>query len=49
MYHMSKKGPFPIGLALDIQEVDVLPSEIWDVPLPEIITPTRDIIFKENS
>ncbi len=49
MYHMSKNGPFPIGLALDIQEVDVLPSEIWDVPLPEIITPTRDIIFKENS
>ncbi|MGN1393798.1 MAG: 5-formyltetrahydrofolate cyclo-ligase [Succinivibrionaceae bacterium] len=46
-YHASKKGPYPIGLALDIQEVDTLPTEIWDVPLPEIITPTRDIIFEE--
>lgn len=44
-YHANKTGPYPMGLALDIQEVDLLPTEIWDVPLPEIITPTRDIIF----
>lgn len=44
-YHHEQKGPYPIGLALDIQEVDTLPTEIWDVPLPEIITPTRDIVF----
>ncbi len=44
-YHNEKKGPYPIGLALDIQEVETLPTEIWDVPLPEIITPTRDIVF----
>ena len=47
-YHHKQTGPYPIGLALDIQEVDTLPTEIWDVPLPEIITPTRDIIFKEQ-
>lgn len=47
-YHYHKTGPYPIGLALDIQEVDSLPSENWDVPLPEIITPTRDIIFDEQ-
>lgn len=44
-YHQDHTGPYPIGLALDIQEVDALPTEIWDVPLPEIITPTRDIVF----
>ena len=44
-YHNTKQGPYPIGLALDIQEVGTLPTEIWDVPLPEIITPTRNIIF----
>lgn len=44
-YHMHKSGPYPVGLALDIQEVEALPTEIWDVPLPEIITPTRDIVF----
>lgn len=45
-YHATKHGPYPIGLALDLQEVETLPTEIWDVPLPEIITPTRDIIFE---
>ncbi len=47
-YNLDKKGPYPIGLALDIQEVESLPTEIWDVPLPEIITPTRDIIFNQK-
>lgn len=34
-------GARPIGIAHDCQQVDQLPSEIWDVPLPEIITPSR--------
>ncbi|WP_019002481.1 5-formyltetrahydrofolate cyclo-ligase [Succinimonas amylolytica] len=48
IYNQTGEGPFPVGLALDIQEVESLPTEIWDVPLPEIITPTRDIIFEKN-
>ncbi|WP_409311485.1 5-formyltetrahydrofolate cyclo-ligase [Pectobacterium sp. B1J-3] len=35
------RGPYPIGLAHDCQRVDSLPTEDWDVPLPEIITPSR--------
>ncbi|WP_434358560.1 5-formyltetrahydrofolate cyclo-ligase [Parasalinivibrio latis] len=34
-------GARPVGIAHDCQQVDQLPSEIWDVPLPEIITPSR--------
>jgi 5-formyltetrahydrofolate cyclo-ligase len=33
--------PYPIGLAHDCQLVDQLPVEVWDVPLPEVITPTK--------
>jgi|SRR5471030_898350 len=35
------RGPYPIGLAHDCQQVEGLPVEEWDVPLPEIITPGR--------
>lgn len=37
----EKTGPYPIGLAHDCQQVESLPVEEWDVPLPEIITPGR--------
>ena len=47
-YHQGKNGPYPIGLALDIQEVENLPTDTWDVPLPEIITPTRNLVFKRD-
>ena len=33
--------PFPVGLAHDCQQVDLIPTEIWDVPLPALITPSR--------
>ena len=33
-----------IGLAHDCQEVAKVPVELWDIPLPEIITPTRTLI-----
>jgi len=36
---------YPIGLAHDCQQVDAIPVEHWDIPLPEIITPTRDFRF----
>ncbi|MGL4823148.1 MAG: 5-formyltetrahydrofolate cyclo-ligase [Plesiomonas shigelloides] len=33
--------PYPIGLAHDCQQVAHIPRQIWDIPLPEILTPTR--------
>ncbi|UPQ88371.1 5-formyltetrahydrofolate cyclo-ligase [Vibrio sinaloensis] len=35
------QGPKPIGLAHDCQQVEQLPAESWDVPLPKIVTPSR--------
>lgn len=35
-------GSYPIGVAHDCQQVDALSCEDWDIPLPEIITPSRD-------
>ena len=32
---------YPIGIAHDCQLVDKIPLEQWDIPLPEIITPTQ--------
>ena len=36
---------FPIGLAHDCQLVDRIPTQHWDIPLPEIITPTNRYQF----
>jgi 5-formyltetrahydrofolate cyclo-ligase len=36
-----ESGFYPIGLAHDCQQVDNVPVDHWDVPLPEIITPSR--------
>ncbi|QDX31458.1 5-formyltetrahydrofolate cyclo-ligase [Dickeya poaceiphila] len=41
LQHWQARGPYPIGLAHDCQQVDALPVESWDVPLPEIITPSH--------
>ncbi len=41
--------PYPIGLAHNCQHVTNLPSENWDVPLPEVITPQKHYqFFREN-
>ncbi|KLV06801.1 5-formyltetrahydrofolate cyclo-ligase [Photobacterium aquae] len=40
-WHHHREGPRPIGLAHDCQQVASLPSQSWDVPLPEIITPSH--------
>jgi 5-formyltetrahydrofolate cyclo-ligase len=34
-------GAKPIGLAHDCQQVERLPIESWDIPLPKIVTPSR--------
>lgn len=36
-----ESGFYPIGLAHDCQQVPEVPVEAWDIPLPEIITPSR--------
>lgn len=36
-----QNGPYPIGIAHDCQQVEGLTRESWDVPLPEILTPSR--------
>ncbi|MDT9587203.1 MAG: 5-formyltetrahydrofolate cyclo-ligase [Candidatus Arsenophonus melophagi] len=41
LLNWRKKNFFPIGLAHDCQLVDKIPSEKWDMPLPEIITPSK--------
>lgn len=39
-WHRQKTGPRPVGLAHNCQQVDILSHEAWDVPLPDIITPS---------
>ncbi|WP_145553121.1 5-formyltetrahydrofolate cyclo-ligase [Yersinia canariae] len=41
LQNWQQGGPYPIGLAHDCQRVEHLPSEHWDVPLPEIVTPEK--------
>ncbi|HCD5319625.1 TPA: 5-formyltetrahydrofolate cyclo-ligase [Klebsiella michiganensis] len=31
----------PVGYAHDCQQVDALPTEQWDIPLPAVITPSK--------
>ncbi|MGR6862338.1 5-formyltetrahydrofolate cyclo-ligase [Aliivibrio salmonicida] len=40
-WHQSQTGPIPIGISHSCQQVDQLPIESWDVPLPRIITPKQ--------
>lgn len=37
----QEKNIYPIGLAHDCQQVDHIDAKPWDVPLPEIITPSK--------
>ena len=41
LYWRRESGFYPIGLAHDCQQVEQVPVESWDIPLPEIITPSR--------
>lgn len=43
----ERQGPYPIGLAHDCQYVSALPIQEWDVPLPEVITPSKHFYFSE--
>ena len=37
----SGKGALPIGLAHDCQQVNDIPCEHWDIPLPIFVTPSK--------
>ncbi|ARJ42508.1 5-formyltetrahydrofolate cyclo-ligase [Pantoea alhagi] len=41
LQHWRNHRFLPIGLAHDCQQVDTLPAEAWDIPLPAILTPSR--------
>lgn len=44
-WYASRCGAKPVGIAHDCQQVSALPVEAWDVPLPEILTPSRHWIW----
>jgi 5-formyltetrahydrofolate cyclo-ligase len=39
---------YPIGIAHDCQLIAKVPSQLWDIPLPEIITPTQHYVSANN-
>jgi len=41
LQNWQQHGFMPIGLAHDCQQVDTLPVEQWDIPLPALITPSK--------
>jgi 5-formyltetrahydrofolate cyclo-ligase len=47
-WQQHRLGPKPLGIAHDCQRVDTIPCESWDVPLPEILTPSRRWCFAQS-
>ena len=43
--HWQQSKVYPLGLAHDCQLVENIPLESWDIPLPEIITPSKNYYF----
>ncbi len=43
--HWQQTNIYPLGLAHDCQRVANVPVESWDIPLPEIITPSKNYRF----
>jgi 5-formyltetrahydrofolate cyclo-ligase len=41
LQNWQHSGTYPLGIAHDCQRVTALPVEQWDIPLPEIITPSQ--------
>ncbi|XQW85931.1 5-formyltetrahydrofolate cyclo-ligase [Thalassotalea piscium] len=41
----NQAKPLPIGIAHDCQKVDYIPTQAWDIPLPQIITPSQRFRF----
>lgn len=43
--HWQQTKLYPLGIAHDCQLVESVPVESWDVPLPEIVTPSKRYRF----
>ena len=43
--HWQQSKLYPLGLAHDCQLVENIQVESWDIPLPEIITPSKNYCF----
>ena len=41
LQNWRRHGFLPVGVAHDCQQVERLPAEEWDVPLPAVLTPSR--------
>ncbi len=41
LQNWQQHGFYPVGLAHDCQQVETLPIEEWDIPLPAVVTPSR--------
>jgi len=41
--HNKASKPAVMGVAHDCQQIEKVPNEAWDIPLPKIVTPTRTI------
>lgn len=41
LQNWQRYGMQPVGYAHDCQQVDILPVEQWDIPLPAVVTPSR--------
>jgi len=46
LQNWQHRGPYPIGLAHDCQQVEQVPVEHWDIPLPEIVTPAQNWVWQ---
>ncbi|CAI1725658.1 5-formyltetrahydrofolate cyclo-ligase family protein [Serratia grimesii] len=46
LQNWQQTGPYPIGLAHDCQQVEQIPAEHWDIPLPEIVTPSQNWVWQ---
>ncbi|MBF7072078.1 5-formyltetrahydrofolate cyclo-ligase [Glaciecola sp. MH2013] len=45
LYNKEQGKTRVVGLALDQQKANQLPKETWDIPLPEVLTPSQHYIF----
>ncbi|KEA54550.1 5-formyltetrahydrofolate cyclo-ligase [Mangrovibacter sp. MFB070] len=41
LQNWREHGFIPVGYAHDCQQVEALPTERWDIPLPTIVTPSK--------
>jgi 5-formyltetrahydrofolate cyclo-ligase len=41
LQNWQQHGLHPVGYAHDCQQVDALPVEKWDIPLPAVVTPSK--------